>query len=213
MTHQADLDRNRRRLFAMPGGSHDRLVRFLSTALPAGIGAVVAVMVIAPLFPRGEVSFLLDRNKVALTSERLRVEQAMYRGEDNRGRPFSVTAGHAAQRSASVPVVQLDDLNARILLQDGPAELKAGSALYDLKRNAIDVAGPIDFRAADGYRLTTGKVLIDLRHQNVTGTGGVAGAVPSGTFSADRIEADLNNRVVALHGRARLRMQGGPSAR
>lgn len=213
MTHQADLDRNRRRLFALPGGSHDRVVRFLSTALPAGIGAVAAVMVIAPLFPRGEISFLLDRNKVALTSERLRVEQAMYRGEDNRGRPFSVTAGHAVQRTASVPVVQLDDLNARILLQDGPAELKAGSAQYDLRRNAIDVAGPIDFRAADGYRLTTGKVLIDLRRQNVTGTGGVAGAVPSGTFSADRIEADLNNRVVALRGRARLRMQGKPPVR
>lgn len=211
MTDQADIIRNRRRLFALPGGSHDRLIRFLGKFLPAGIGAVVAVMIIAPLFPRGEVSFLLDRNKVALTTERLRVEQAMYRGEDNRGRPFSVTAGSAVQRSNSLPVVQMNDLSARILLKDGPAELKAGSARYDIRANAMDVAGPIDFRAAGGYRMTTSNVLIDLRGQTVTGTGGVAGAVPSGTFSADRIEADLDNRVVALKGRARLRMQGMPA--
>ncbi|MBC2651913.1 LPS export ABC transporter periplasmic protein LptC [Novosphingobium flavum] len=210
MTDQADIIRNRRRLFAMPGGSHDRLVAFLARFLPAGIGAVVAVMVIAPLFPRGEVSFLLDRNKVALTTERLRVEQAMYRGEDQRGRPFSVTAGKAVQHSNAVPVVQMNDLSARILLKDGPAELKAGSARYDVRANALDVAGPIDFRAADGYRMTTSNVQIDLKAQQVTGTGGVAGAVPSGTFSADRIEADLDERVVALKGRAHLRMQGTP---
>ena len=213
MTDQADIIRNRRRLFAMPGGSHDRVVRFLNQALPAGIGAVVAVMVIAPVFPRGEISFLLDRNKVALANDRLRVEQAMYRGEDSTGRPFSVTAGSAIERSRTVPVVAMRDLSARILLRDGPAELKASTALYDIPHNIVDVAGPIDFRAADGYRMTTSNVRIDLRAQQVTGTGGVAGAVPSGTFSANRIEADLENRVVALKGRARLRMQGAPGAR
>ena len=213
MTDQADIIRNRRRLFAMPGGSHDRVVRFLNQALPAGIGAVVAVMVIAPVFPRGEISFLLDRNKVALANDRLRVEQAMYRGEDSTGRPFSVTAGSAIERSRTVPVVAMRDLSARILLRDGPAELKASTALYDIPHNIVDVAGPIDFRAADGYRMTTSNVRIDLRAQQVTGTGGVAGAVPSGTFSANRIEADLENRVVALKGRAHLRMQGAPGAR
>lgn len=211
MTQQADLIRNRRRLFALPGGSHDRLVHFLAKALPAGIGAVAAVMIIAPLFPHGEISFLLDRNKVALTNERLRVEQAMYRGEDKSGRPFSVTAGKAVQRTNELRVVEMNDLSARILLKDGPAELKAGSALYDINRNTMQVAGPIDFRAADGYRMTTSDVLLNLRDQTVSGSGGVAGASPGGTFSADRIDVDLNGRVVALRGRAHLRMQGKPA--
>jgi lipopolysaccharide export system protein LptC len=210
MTEQADQIRDRRHHFALPGGSHDRLVRFLATALPAGIGAVLAVMIIAPLFPRGEISFLLDRNKVAVTRERLRIDHAMYRGEDARGRPFSVTAGNAVQRSAKVQVVQMDDLAARILLTDGPAELKARDGSYNLTENAILVNGPVDFRAADGYRMTTNNVRIDLKQQHVTGSGGVAGAVPSGTFTAQKIEADLEQRTVALEGRARLRMQGKP---
>jgi len=208
MTQQADQIRDRRRHFALPGGSHDRVVGLLAKALPAGIGAIVAVMVIAPLFPRGEVSFLLDRTKVALTTERLRLDHAMYRGEDARGRPFSVTAGNAVQRSAAVPVVEMTDLAARILLSDGPAELKAPDGSYDVDKNSLDVRGPVDFRAADGYRLTTNDVHIDLKGQQVTGSGGVAGALPSGTFTARTIRADLEKRTVALEGRARLTMQG-----
>lgn len=210
MTHEADLIRDRRQHFALPGGSHDRLVRVLAKVLPAGIGAIVAVLLVAPLFPRGEISFLLDRNKVAITTERLRLSHAMYRGEDSDGRPFSVTAGNAAQRTAAIPVVEMEDLAARILLSDGSAELKAPDGTYDFGKNVVNVRGPVDFRAADGYRLTTSDVQIDLKSQKVSGSGGVAGAVPSGTFSADRIEADLENRTVALVGRARLTMQGVP---
>jgi len=39
--------------------------------------------------------------------------------------------------------------------------------------------------------------------------GGVSGAIPAGTFSADRFDADLDERVISLTGRARLRMQPG----
>ena len=36
------------------------------------------------------------RNKVEVIDERLRVDNAMYRGADDKGRPFSLTAGEAA---------------------------------------------------------------------------------------------------------------------
>jgi lipopolysaccharide export system protein LptC len=64
MTQAADLQRNQRRRWAAPGGAHDRLIRALMVVLPAGIGMVAAIMILAPLSPRGEISFLLDRNKV-----------------------------------------------------------------------------------------------------------------------------------------------------
>ena len=68
MSLQGAQIRNRRRLLAAPGGSHDRMVAFLGKALPTAIGLVAAVMIIVPLSPRGEISFLLDRNKVAVTN-------------------------------------------------------------------------------------------------------------------------------------------------
>jgi len=209
MTQAADLIRDKRHAFALPGGSHDRLVHFLVRVLPAGVGAIVAIMIVAPLFPRGEVSFLLDRNKVALARERLRLDNALYRGQDGRGRPFSLTAGSAVQRSAKVHVVQMNNLSARMLLTDGPAELMAPDGAFHYDTNMVDIRGPVDFRAAQGYRLTTSNVSIDLKHQHLTGLGGVAGAIPAGTFSADRFDVDLDERTVTLTGHARLRMEPG----
>src|SRR5690606_17692601 len=77
----AETLRNARRAIAAPGGPHDRLVKRLSRLLPAGIGAIAALLILVPFSPRNEVSFLLDRNKVAIAPDRLRVENAMYRGQ------------------------------------------------------------------------------------------------------------------------------------
>lgn len=209
MTLQADIQRSRRQHFAAPGGFHDKLVRTLAVGLPMAIGVLAAVMILAPLSPRGEISFLLDRNKVAVVEDRLKVSNAMYRGQDDEGRNFSITAGGAVQRSARTPVVAMNDLVARILLADGPAILTAGSGNYDYSREQIDVFGPVNFQTADGYRMTAMDMNIDVTAKRMMSRGRVEGRIPAGTFSADRIIADLSQRTVTLDGNARLRMEPG----
>ncbi len=209
MTIQADIIRNRRRHFAAPGGSHDRLIHFLATALPGAVGVIAAVMILAPLSPRGEISFLLDRNKVAVTKERLRVTNATYRGEDDKNRVFSVSAGSAVQASGAEPIVRMEKLVARILLADGPAELSAAGGIYDFDTQQVSASGPVIFTAADGYRMTTSNVSINLKSRVVVGSGGVSGAIPAGTFSANRLIADLGERSIMLDGNARLQMAPG----
>jgi lipopolysaccharide export system protein LptC len=209
MTVEADRIQDRRRIFATPGGSHDRLIGFLSKALPAGIGLVAAVMILTPLSPRGEVGFLLDRNKVAVTNDRLAVDKAMYRGQDNKGRTFSVLAGNAVQVSADNPIVGMSTLQARMQMNDGPAEIRAPKGAYNYNTEKLAIAGPVDFTAADGYRMVTQNVDIDLKSQKAVGGGGISGTVPTGTFQADSIVADLEARTVTLDGNARLRMTPG----
>jgi lipopolysaccharide export system protein LptC len=209
MTQAADLMRDQRRTWATPGGSHDRLVRSLAVILPGAVGVLAAVMILAPLGPRGEVSFLLDRNKVATTGERLRVADAMYRGSDNKGRPFSLTAGNAVQASAAVPVVAMSQLMAQIDLGDGLARLAAPDGAYDFRAEQLKVVGPVAFTAADGYRMTVRNVSVDFKSRSLFGGGGVSGSIPAGTFSADRIIANLGERRIALDGHARLRMVPG----
>ena len=207
MSQQADQIRDKRQHWAAPGGWHDRKVRFLAVWLPGAVGVVLAAMIIGPLFARREISFLLDRNKVSLTNERLRVANAMYRGIDNQGRPFTVTADNAVQTSIQEPVVKMDKLAARLRLTDGPAELIAQNGAYNYRDETVAVDGPVVFTAADGYRMTTQNVWIDLRQRRVGGTGGVSGAVPAGTFRADRISADLEQRIVTLDGNVRMALQ------
>ena len=208
-TEEAAQLRGKRQHFAAPGGSHDKLVRFLARALPMGVGVVAALMVITPLSPRGEISFLLDRNQVAIIDERLRVDNAMYRGQDDEGRPFSLTAGEAVQRSSAEGVVRMEDMEARILLADGPAQLDANAGAYDIDSETMAVDGAMQMTAADGYSMLLRDVTVALESKKVVGSGGVSGAVPAGTFSANRLEADLDARTIALVGKARLRMTPG----
>lgn len=209
MTVAADTIRIKRRSFAAPGGFHDRLVHFLARGLPALVGALLAIMIITPLSPRGEISFLLDRRKVAMVNERMQVSSAMYRGQDDDGRNFSITAGSAVQRTKAQPLIELDQLTARIMLDNGPALLTAGRGNYDFGKEIVDIAGPINVQTSDGYRMTATNVDIDLGSKILKSRGPVEGRIPAGTFSADRTSADLNERTVALEGNARLRMVPG----
>jgi lipopolysaccharide export system protein LptC len=201
--------RSRRQRSAAPGSFHDKVVRLLAVALPAGIGVLAAFMILAPLSPRGEISFLLDRNRVETVPDRLRVEGAMVRGQDNRGRPFSIKAGAAVQRSSAQPLIAMRDLVARMMLEEGPAVLTARSGDYDLHAERVRVFGPVMFAASDGYRMTTSNVDVDVADKRMVSRGQVEGRIPAGTFRADRIVADLAARVVRLEGHARLRMQPG----
>jgi lipopolysaccharide export system protein LptC len=210
MTQRADQMRSRRQLFAAPGSSHDKMVRFLGMFLPAAIGVLVAFLALAPLLRNTEVSFLLDKNQVEIARERMRVTQALYRGQDSEGRPFSLEAGSAVQKSSRNPVVEMNDLAARILFKDGPGVLEAGRGNYNMDTEQVSVVGPVQFSSANGYRMVTRDVDIDLPKRSMVSRGEVTGRLPTGTFRADRLRANLAERTVTLEGRARLRMtQGG----
>ncbi len=208
-TSKAKALRGKRQDFAAPGGSHDKLVGFLARALPMGVGIMAALMIITPLSPRGEISFLLDRNKVAMINERLSVDNAMYRGRDERGRPFSIQAGEAVQRSSAEGIVRMDDLIAQLLLPEGPARISAPGGAYDIDEEVVDVDGAVRLRAADGYTMTARGVSVDLEERAMRGDDGVEGAVPAGTFSANTLRADLSARTITLEGNAKLSMIPG----
>lgn len=209
MTIAADQMRTKRQAFAAPGSSLDRIVRLLAVGLPALVGVVAALMVITPLSPRGEISFLLDRNEVAIADDRMRVDDAMYRGQDNRGRPFSLNAGEAVQRSNQVQQVEMENLTARIVLPEGPAVLSASAGTYAINDDQVRVPSIVQFTASDGYAISARNVTIDLADRMLFGEGRVSGEIPAGQFSADSMRADLNARTITLDGNARMTMVPG----
>lgn len=206
MSELALRERRRKQSWARPGGFHDRLIGILKFALPIAIGAFLAYLALVPLRQGDEISFILDKNKVDVASERMRVEAARYRGEDDKGRPFIIDARSAVQATSREPVVEVGDMAARIQLSEGPATLKAGKGRYNMLEERVAVVGPVVFEAAGGYRLETSDVDVDLNQQRMTSSGRVEGSIPLGRFSADRMTADLDGREVTLEGRTRLRI-------
>ena len=209
MSEAAFRERAVKQRWALPGGAHDRLVGFAKIALPSAVGVLLAFLAMAPLDREGDVSFILDKDQVENAPERMRVEEARYVGEDNKGQKFEIIAQTAVQRTSEEPIVDIRGMLARLNLPQGPLTIVAQNARYNLDEQKVDVEGPVRVSGPDGYRLLTRDVLVDLKERQVRSEGSVNGAMRLGEFSAGRLRADLDQRNVILDGGARLKIIQG----
>ncbi len=206
MSEKADRQRSKRRKFAAPGGSHDRLIRLLRVALPSVIGVVLALLLVSPFSNTREMSFVLAKDEVNMARERMKVTEALYRGEDAKGRPFALRAGSAVQKSSSEPIVRLSDLNGQIVMDKGIAKIAAAQGAYDMDKEIVTTNGPLTFNDGNGFSLIANNVALVLKSKRLESFGAVNGSTRVGTFSAAKLRADLNSRIVRLEGGAHLRI-------
>lgn len=211
MSTLATEQRRTRRAWAVAGSSHDRLIGFLRIALPTAIGMLAAFLAVAPLTVGRDISFVLSKNSVDMATERMRMAKAVYRGRDEKGEPFELTAASGVQQSSRDPIVHLQTLKARIQLADGPATIVAQRGRYDMDSERIAIDGPVRLDDAGGYHVLTRDVLVDLNSRLVGSRGPVDGTMTLGTFRADHLRANLNTNVLNLDGHARLHIVQGQS--
>ena len=210
MSEAATRGRAVKQRWAVPGSAHDRLVRWSKVVLPSAVGILIAVLALAPLEKKGDVSFILEKKKVQNVQERMRVESARYVGSDNKGQKFEIAANSALQRSSEVPIVDMEGMFAQLGLQDGPLMIGANKARYNLDTQRIAIDGPVRVTGAGGYKLATRDVIVDLKQRKLASSGPVAGQMRLGQFQAGQLKADLGARTVMLDGGARLKIvQGG----
>jgi lipopolysaccharide export system protein LptC len=197
MFELAERERIVKRSWAAPGGLHDFLIRFLKIALPILIGLLAAYLVLAPLTKGQEISFLLDKNNVEVAKERMLVRSARYQGQDDKGRPFLLSARTALQASSRNTDVMIEGITARIILDDGPATFEAPRARYNIDTQKLALQGPVRLVSADGHRLGAGLSLIDLKAQSLTTNQPSALIAPDGRRVDSRSAmVDLNTRTV-----------------
>jgi lipopolysaccharide export system protein LptC len=204
MSVAAEQERTRRQAWAVPGSSHDHLIETLRWALPSAVGMLLALLAILPLTRGRDISFMLDKHRVAIARERLKVTRALYRGRDNKGQPFSLMAASAVQVSSRDPVVHLQRLLAKIAQADGPTEIIANQGRYNMTTQRVAIDGPVVLTAPQGYRVTTRDVLVDLNARKAVSQAPVEGTMTIGSFSGGRLVADLVTHTVVLDHGARL---------
>jgi lipopolysaccharide export system protein LptC len=209
MADGATRQRAANQRWAQPGSAHDRLVKWTKIVLPSAAGVLLAILMLAPLDKKGDVSFILDKKKVQSAPERMRVEEARYTGTDEKGQQFTMTAGRAVQRTSDTPLVDINGMFARLNLEQGPLLIAADQARYNLDTQQVAVVGPIKVRGADGWQLQTSDVNIDLKRRQLASQGPAEGQMRLGQFRADQIRADLGTHTVVLDGGARLKITQG----
>ena len=194
-----------KRHWAEPGSRHDKVVRATKFGLPVLIGGLALLLAIAPFDKRGDVSFILDKNKVDQAQERMRVEKARYVGEDNKGQKFLIIADRAVQPTSNVPVVAIGGMKAQLSLDKGPLSIAALRGRYNLEQERVLVDGPVRVAGPD-YQLATRDVTVDLDKRNLVSRGPVSGQMELGQFQAGQLKADLDERTVSLDKGVRLKI-------
>jgi lipopolysaccharide export system protein LptC len=139
----------------------------------------------------------------------MRVEQARYVGTDDKNQQFLILANRAIQPSSEVPVVDISGMSARLNLEQGPLLIGANQGRYNLDLQRLMIDGPVKVSGADGYRLATRDVTVNLKQRQLASGGPVAGAMRLGQFQAGQLHADLGDRTVVLDHGARLKIVQG----
>ncbi|MGL5837797.1 MAG: LPS export ABC transporter periplasmic protein LptC [Sphingorhabdus sp.] len=206
LSNLADQERSQRQRIAAPGGRHDRLIRILRVFLPSVIGVLLALLVVAPFSNSQELSFVLAKDEVNMAKERMRLTQALYRGEDDRGRPFALRGGSAVQKSSTEPIIRLSDLSAEMLMGSGPTRLMAGQGYYNMDTEKLRMEGPMSYTTSDGFSITANNVEFFMKTKRIESFGPVSGSTKVGTFRASKLRADVDARIVRLEGGAQLRI-------
>jgi len=209
MAEEGTGHRSGKQRWAEPGSGHDRIVRWSKIALPSAVGVLIAVLALAPLDKKGDVSFILDKKKVKSAPERMRVEAARYTGTDNKGQQFVMVANRAVQPSSETPLVDISGMSARLDQAQGPTMIAANKGRYNLDSQQVAIDGPVNLKGTDGFKLNTRDVTVDLKQRQLSSAGPAAGALRLGEFKAGHIRADLNSRTVVLDGGARLKITQG----
>jgi lipopolysaccharide export system protein LptC len=201
------LDHHVRALSTQPiGGWRDRLGGKLVWALPIASLLLLGLMLIWPFMSGRQASFILSKQGIEANNDVLRMERPQYRGRDNKGRPFVISAARAMQKDNKNPLVELLGLDATITVTQGQAQVRAERGIFDMKREQLRIAGKISVERADGYTFNTRDALLDLPSRVATGSAGVTGQTPVGSFYAKSFRVNVETGLVTFDGGVKMRI-------
>lgn len=185
---------------------HQRRVASLKKLLPAVAVLVLIMLAVWPLVTRQDFSFFLSKGQVSSVKGKLATDQAVYRGSDTNGRPFSISFKKAVQPDPAVDAVNLSGLDAAFYTSRGKAQVTAPRGRYDLASSILNVEGPVNFTSEDGSHLTMGAVQIDMKTGVLSAGKKIVGRIPLGNFQAEHAHVTADNHRLVLGGGVSMRV-------
>jgi lipopolysaccharide export system protein LptC len=188
---------------------HSSRVRFLRKAIP--IGSIVTIVVVAGIvifepfrsLPKG-----FSVGSVDLNGTRVTMELPKLSGFKRDMRPYEVTAKTASQDIRNPGVIDLTDLNARIMMEDkGVAVVEAAAGVYDTQKETMQLSRDIKVRSDGGYDVRLKSAQIDFKSGHVLSKEAVQVLLKGGTIDADAVEILDNGKRVVFTGNVKTLIQ------
>ena len=181
---------------------HSRYVRLLRLGVPAGILAMLFMVVAANYMPPiGGLRLPGELGKLVIKGTKITMQQPRLTGFTNDSRAYEFTANAAAQDITKPDLVELHAPHAKIQMQDkSTVTMSAVSGVYNMKSEMLTLNDDIDLVSSIGYEGRLSEALIDVRKGSVVSEKPVSVKLLNGFLNAQRLEVVDNGAMVRFGG-------------
>ncbi len=165
------------------------------TALITGL-----LVFLLPLLHKQPLTIHVARDKLERHRGAIVVMAPRYRGVDDKGRPFMISAARALQTTVDAPDVLLEDLSLNLVMADGrTVSLTAPHARYFPEQDRV-VLARLEGRSSDGYVFHSADGTLAIKDRRLSLAGPVVGSGPLGRFTAHGAVYEAESRRLVLEG-------------
>ena len=181
---------------------HSRYVRWLRLSVPAGIAAVLFMVVAANYMPPiGGFRLPGELGKLVIKGTKITMQQPRLTGFTNDSRSYEFTANAAAQDITKPDLVELNKPHAKVQMQDkSMVTMSAVSGIYNMKTEMLTLSDDINLVSSTGYEGRLSEAVIDVRKGSVVSEKPVWVKLLNGFLNARRLEVVENGAVVRFGG-------------
>ena len=181
---------------------HSRYVRLLRLGVPAGILAMLFMVVAANYMPPiGGLRLPGELGKLVIKGTKITMQQPRLTGFTNDSRAYEFTANAAAQDITKPDLVELHAPHAKIQMQDkSTVTMSAVSGVYNMKSEMLTLNDDIDLVSSIGYEGRLSEASIDVRKGSVVSEKPVSVKLLNGFLNAQRLEVVDNGTMVRFGG-------------
>ncbi len=181
---------------------HSRHVFWLRLSVPAGIAAVLLMVVAANYMPPiGGLRLPGELGKLVIKGTKITMQQPRLSGFTNDSRAYEFTANAAAQDITKPDLVELHEPHAKIEMQDkSTVTMSAASGVYNMKTEMLTLSDEINLVSSAGYEGRLSEAVIDVRKGIVVSEKPVWVKLLNGFLNAKRLEVVDNGALVRFGG-------------
>lgn len=182
---------------------HSRRVRFLRIALPVIVAAALGVTALLSVFNpwRMIVKLPLNMGNLVVSGTKIMMEAPRLSGYTPDNRAYELSARAAAQDLTNPNVVELNDMHAKVELEDkSTVQLDARKGMFDTKTEILKLDEGILLRSSTGYEGRLQDAVVDIHAASVITTKPVSLKLLNGTLDAKNLSISESGAVVRFDG-------------
>jgi len=182
---------------------HSARVRFLRKAIPALVGVALFLVVGASVFNpfRLLAKLPISVNNLTVSGTKITMASPHLTGFTPDQRPYELRARTATQDVTDPIHVELQDLTAKVQMEDHSNVLMdAAHGLFDTKTQILDLKDKIFLQTTTGYEARLTQATVDMASGTVTSRQPVAVKLLNGTLDANALDITENGALVVFSG-------------